>query len=279
MIQFSEVTKRYGTITAIDRLTAEISGNGIYGLLGKNGAGKTTLMKLLGARLYATQGSVKVFGKRISPYDQSPFVHFIENSTEQFNMRINDLIDAASRIQEAFDAEFARRMARTFELDHRKTYKQFSLGMKSMVTAILSLANRAPVLLLDEPVLGFDPVMREQFNTLLYESYAARERIIIISTHLVDEIAQITEKLIVLDKGKIRLQTDLADIDEHAYTLTGPRTTLAPLVETLNCIGRTTAGSILSARIYDKRVDLPAGVTREQLSLQDFFVALVGGQS
>ena len=279
MIQFTELSKRYGTITAIDGLTAEISGNGIYGLLGKNGAGKTTLMKLLGVRLYPTQGKISVFGKRVSPYDQSPFVHFIENSGEQFNMRVPDLIDAAHFVQEAFDVDFARRMARAFELDQRKTYKQLSLGMKSMVTAILTLANEAPVLLLDEPTLGFDPVMREQFNTLLYESYTAKERIIIISTHLVDDIARIAEKLIIFDKGKIRLQTDIAEIDEHAYTLTGPKAALLPLVETLNCIGKTTAGSILSARIYDKRVALPAGVTLERLSLQDFFVALVGGQS
>jgi ABC-2 type transport system ATP-binding protein len=260
-------------------LTAKINGNGIYGLLGRNGAGKTTLMKLLSARLYATQGNIEVFGKRVSPYDQSPFVHFIENSAEQFNMRIPDLIDAAHKVQEAFDVDFARRMARTFELDQRKTYKQLSLGMKSMVTAILSLASKAAVLLLDEPVLGFDPVMREQFNTLLYESYTAQERIIIISTHLVDEIAQVTEKLIVLDKGKIRLQTDIAEIDEHAYTLTGPQAALDPLVETLNCIGKTITGTILSARIYDKRVEPPDGVTLKLLSLQDFFVALVGGQS
>ena len=279
MIEFTEVSKKYGTITAIDGLTAEISGNGIYGLLGKNGAGKTTLMKLLGTRLYPTQGNISVFGKRVSPYDQSPFVHFIENSGEQFNMRVSELIDAARFVQEAFDADFARRMAQAFELDQRKTYKQLSLGMKSMVTAILTLANESPVLLLDEPTLGFDPVMREQFNTLLYESYTAKERIIIISTHLVDDIARVAEKLIVFDKGKIRLQTDITEIDEHAYTLTGSKTALLPLVETLNCIGKTSAGAILSARIYDKRVEPPAGVALERLSLQDFFVALVGGQS
>ncbi|MDR1398555.1 MAG: ABC transporter ATP-binding protein [Treponema sp.] len=279
MIQFTELSKRYGTITAIDRLTAEISGNGIYGLLGKNGAGKTTLMKLLGARLYPTQGNISVFGKQVSPYDQSPSVHFIENSGEQFNMRISDLIDAAYRVQGVFDVDFARRMARAFELDQRKTYKQLSLGMKSMVAAILSLANTAPVLLLDEPALGLDPVMREQFNTLLYESYTAHERIIIISTHLVDDLARITEKLIVFDKGKILLQTDITEIDSHAYTLTGPRAVLLPLVETLNCIGKTSAGSILSARIYDEWIDPPAGVTLERLSLQDFFITLVGGLS
>jgi ABC-2 type transport system ATP-binding protein len=150
--------------------------------------------------------------------------------------------------------------------------------MKTMLTTIITLSNNADVILLDEPTLGFDAIMRDHFNSLLLESYGAHPRIIIVSTHLIDEIAKVTERLIIIDKGRLLMEAGIEEIDEKAYTLSGAVSAVEPLLEGRNCIGKTVMGSVMAAHIYGERIDPPQGVSIDRLSLQDFFINLVGGK-
>lgn len=277
MIDFVNVTKKYSRTTAINRMTLTISENGIYCLLGKNGAGKTTFMKLLAGYIGATEGEIAVNGQSVTPSHMPKSVNFIESNSEQFNMRVSDLIESAAALQEDFDKDFAWEMIERFDLKPGKKYKQLSFGMKTMLSTILTLANNSKIILLDEPTLGFDAIMRDQFNTLLLESYQAQPRIIIVSTHMIDEIAKITEQLIIINNGEILLKTGIEDIDEHAYTLTGPEKVISPLIKELNCIGKTSVGSMMAAHIYGDRIAPPSGVSLDRLTLQDFFIQIVGG--
>lgn len=278
MIVFKSVTKKYGATTAIDRISLSIPESGIYCLLGRNGAGKTTLMKLIAGHIASTDGTITVDSQRVSPDKMPENINFIESGAVQFNMRVSDLIDAAAELQKDFDLDFAREMTERFELDTRKKYNHLSFGMKTMLTAIITLASNSKTILLDEPTLGFDAIMRDQFNTLLLESYHAHPRIIIVSTHLIDEIAKVTERLIIINKGRVLLETGIENIDEKSYTLTGPANKVLPLINDLNCIGKTTAAGMMTAHIYDDRITPPQGVTLDRLSLQDFFINIVGGK-
>jgi ABC-2 type transport system ATP-binding protein len=276
MIDFQNVTKRFGSTVAIDDLSTMIQDNGIYCLLGKNGAGKTTLMKLIAGHINATKGKVIVDGKRASTANQPDCVNFVESNSKQFNMRVSELIEAANALQDGFDITFAQQMAQRFELDQRKKYKQLSFGMKTMLTTILTLANSSSVILLDEPTLGFDAIMRDQFNMLIHESWELYPRVIIVSTHLIDEIAKVTHRLIIINNGKVLLHTGMDDIDERAYVLTGPTNAVMPLLENLNCINMSAANGMMAAYIHDERIEPPDSVMLDRLSLQDFFVKLVG---
>ena len=277
MIEITDVTKKYGSTTAIDRISLKIPEQGIYCLLGRNGAGKTTFMKLLAGHIAATNGRIVVNGKPVSTSRMPECVNFIESGSAQFNMKVSDLIDTAAELQDEFDRDFAREMTERFELNPSKKYKQLSFGMKTMLTTIITLSNNSKVVLLDEPTLGFDAIMRDQFNTLLLESYQAHPRIIIVSTHLIDEIAKITERLIIIDNGAILLETGIDDLDEKAYTLSGSSSLIMPLLDGLNCIGKTAMGSVMAAHIYGERITPPDGITIDRMSLQDFFVNFVGG--
>ena len=279
MIHFSDVTKKFGGTTAIDRMSLNIPEHGIYCLLGRNGAGKTTMMKLLAGHIATTEGAITVDGKAVSTSSMPESVNFIESGSMQFNMKVSALIDAAAELQDDFDRDFARKMAERFELDTNKKFKQLSFGMKTMLTAIITLSNKSKVILLDEPTLGFDAIMRDQFNTLILESYQSHPRILIVSTHLIDEIAKVTERLIIIDKGRILVEAGIDDIDEKAYTLSGMEKTVLPLLDGLNCIGKTKAGSAIAAHIYDERITPPDDVAIDRLSLQDFFINMVGGKS
>ena len=278
MIEFINVTKKYGSTTAIDDMSLSIPENGIYCLLGRNGAGKTTFLKLLAGHIETTGGKIVVDGKQVSPGHMPEGINFVENSAVQFNMKISQLIDTANELQEGFDREFALEMARRFDLDPNKKYRQLSFGMKTMLTTIITLANNSKAILLDEPTLGFDAIMRDQFNSILLESYSAHPRVIIVSTHLIDEIAKVTERLIIIDKGKLLIETGIDEVDEKAYTLSGAVSAVTPLLEKLNCIGKTQIGSVMAAYIYDDRIEPPEGVTIDRIGLQDFFISIVGGK-
>jgi len=279
MIEFKNTTKRYGGTLALDRISLSIPDDGIYCLLGRNGAGKTTFLKLLAGHIAATSGEIIVDGKAVSPGHMPENVNFIENGSVQFNMKIGDLIGVASEIQDGFDLEFARRMAVRFGLDPNKKFRQLSFGMKTMLNTIITLSNTGGIILLDEPTLGFDAIMRDQFNTLLLESYSAYPRVVIVSTHLIDEISKVTQRLIIIEEGRILLEAGIDEIDEKAYTISGQAAAVAPLLEGLNCIGRTEIGPLMAAHIYGERIAPPEGVQISRLGLQDFFINIVGGKS
>ena len=220
MIELENVSKQYKRTLALDGVTLTIRENGIYCLLGRNGAGKTTFMKLVAGHIESSGGTVKVGGKTVSPANMPENVSFIESRATQFNMTVSALIAAAWDLQKDFDLAFAEEMLNRFGLDRKKRYKQLSFGMQTMVATIIGLASGAKVVMLDEPVLGFDAIMREEFNELLAESFRRQPRIIIVSTHLIEDIAKVAQKLIVIDSGKILSSASIGEITAGGISLT-----------------------------------------------------------
>ena len=279
MIELKAVTKRYKHTMAMDSFSLTIPDTGVYCLLGRNGAGKTTFMKLLAGYISANSGTITIDGTTVSPGRMPDCVSYLESGGTQFNMRVSELIDTACRLQTNFDRDFAQEMTKRFELNPKKRFRQLSLGMRTMLTTIMSLANNSTVILLDEPSLGLDPISRDRFNTMLLESYSAHPRVIIVSTHDIDDIAQVTESLLIMDKGKLLVQAEIDDIDEKAYTLSGPTPEVLPLAKGLNCLATTQTAGLMAAHIFDHRITVPQGVSIDRLGLKDFFINLVGRES
>lgn len=197
------VTKKYGKAYALDGVDLEIGESGIYCLLGRNGAGKTTLLKSIAGHQNITSGEIVVNGARVSTINMPTELSFMEAQTNMFNLRLRELIKYSAKLSCDFNVAFAEQIAQKFKLDLRKKYRQLSFGMKTMFSTLLSLAGGNKIVILDEPVLGLDAIMRAQFYTLLRESSQAHPRIIIVSTHLIDEIAKVTDKIIIIDNGKV----------------------------------------------------------------------------
>lgn len=150
--------------------------------------------------------------------------------------------------------------------------------MKTMVSTLISLASNKKVILLDEPVLGFDAIMRIEFYNLLLESYQHNPRILIISTHIIDEISKIAQRLVVIDKGKLKFYEELSVLDEKAYSVTGIREEVEKATQNLHAIGETVMGGFITRFIFDERIQSSDRIKVQRLSLQDFFVGLVGNQ-
>ena len=197
MIELQQVTKRYGQAAVLKNITLSIDEPGIYCLLGRNGAGKTTLLKSIAGYQNITDGCIKVDGKEITTSTLDTGVSYIENFAKHFNLPVRKLLKIASEVNPDYDYDFASEMMERFELDGKKKFNHLSLGMKTMVSTIICLASSKAVILLDEPVLGFDAIMRVEFYDMLTESFKKHPRIIIVSTHIIEEIAKTIEKLII----------------------------------------------------------------------------------
>ncbi|MCL2575895.1 MAG: ABC transporter ATP-binding protein [Defluviitaleaceae bacterium] len=278
MIDLKNVSKIYSNTTALSNFTIKIDKPGIYCLLGRNGAGKTTLLKTIAGHIETTEGEVSVAGKPVKPLAMPDSVHFVETAASHFNLSLEQLLKAAAAINPAFDSDFALEIAKKFNLNLRKRYRKLSFGMKAMVNTLIAMSSGKDILILDEPVLGFDPVMRKTFYDLLHESVASKPKIVIVSTHIIDEIAKVAEQLIIINHGKLLLYSDINEIDEKAYSITGPAEYVAAATEGLNVLADTKAGGFLSRYIYDKRIQESDKYSINTLSLQDFFIGLVGNE-
>lgn len=276
MIDLRKVTKQYGQATVLHSIDLTIDEPGIYCLLGRNGAGKTTLLKSIAGYQNITSGQIQVDGKTISTAALDTGVSYIENFARHFNLPVRKLLRIASEVNADYDVSFASEMMERFELDGRKKFNQLSLGMKTMVSTIVCLASNRPVILLDEPVLGFDAIMRVEFYEMLTESFRRHPRIILVSTHIIEEIAKTIHKLIIIDKGRIRFFDTLRSVEEKAFSVSGLKKDVDAATANLRVIGQDAVGGLVTAYIFDQPPKQEASLEITPLSLQDFFVHMVG---
>ena len=276
MIEMKNVTKQYGQSSVLNKIDLTVDAPGIYCLLGRNGAGKTTFLKSVAGYQNITSGQIKVDGKAISTATLDTGVSYIENFAKHFNLPVGKLLRIASEVNADFDHSFAEEMMERFELDRRKKFNQLSLGMKTMVSTIVCLASNRPVVLLDEPVLGFDAIMRVEFYDMLTESFRRHPRIIVVSTHIIEEIAKTIHKLIIIDKGRIRFFDTLQAVEEKAFSVSGLKKDVDAATVNLNVIGQDAVGGLVTSYIFDQPPKQEASLEITPLSLQDFFVQMVG---
>ncbi len=279
MINLSNVTKNYGKNYGLRNFSVSLDSPGIYCLLGKNGAGKTTFLKLIAGHHNASTGKVTVNGNTVDMLHMPEPVHFVASDAKHFNMRIKDLFKTANELHYQFDINFAIGIAQRFKLDLSKKYEEASFGMKVMVNTILGMASNKAVIILDEPVLGFSAITRKKFYELLQECNEQKPKIIIVSTHLIDEISKVAEKLLIIDKGELKLYADTNDIDEMAYSVTGPVNIVEQVTKGLNIIGTQNVAGFVSQYVFDKPIeDSDPNVIISPLGLQDFFISFVGDE-
>ncbi len=276
MIELNQVTKQYGQAAVLKNITLSIDESGIYCLLGRNGAGKTTLLKSIAGYQNITSGTIQVNGKTVTTSTLDTGVSYIENFARHYNLPVRKLLRIASEVNPNYDYDFASEMMARFELDGKKKFNHLSLGMKTMVSTIICLASNKEVVLLDEPVLGFDAVMRVEFYDMLTESFQKHPRIIIVSTHIIEEIAKTIQKLIILDKGRIRFFDTLQSVEANAFRVSGLQKEVEAATRDLHVIGQDTVGGLATSYIFDTPPEQTASLEIHPLSLQDFFIQMTG---
>ena len=280
------VSMRFGTVTALDDVSTEFEENTIYGLLGRNGAGKTTLMQVLSGQMFQTSGAVQVRGA--TPHENPDVlrdVSFIrESQPYPAEYKVRHVLTAARHLLPHWDEEFARELLADFDLPVGRKVKKLSRGMTSALGVVIGLASRAPLTLFDEPYLGLDAVARQLFYDRLLADYAEHPRTIVLSTHLIDEVADLLEHVLLIDRGRVLTDAPADELRDAALTITGPKTDVDKVVDgrpelrreslgnQTRVVLRTTDGEVDSARATG------LGVAVEPVSLQQLVVETTNAQ-
>ena len=278
-VQVSGVTKRFGSFTAIDDVSVTIKPGRIHGLLGRNGAGKTTLMQLITGQDFVTRGDIRVFGER--PTENAHVLQdicFIKESQrypEDFQPK--HVLRSAPWFFENWDADFAERLVEEFRLPLNRRIKKLSRGQLSAVGVIVGLASRAPLTFFDEPYLGLDAVARQLFYDRLLEDFAEHPRTVVLSTHLIDEVANLLEHVIVIDQGRILMDDDAEALRTSATTVVGPRTAVDAFVGGREILHRDGIGGLASVTVAglgagERAEAASAGLELAPVSLQQLIV-------
>ncbi|MEV5389402.1 ABC transporter ATP-binding protein [Nocardia farcinica] len=274
------VGMRFGSVTAFDDVSFELRANTIYGLLGRNGAGKTTLMQVLTGQQFQTAGEVSVFGA--TPHENAAVlrdVTFIrESQPYPADYKVKHVLDVARHLLPHWDEDFAQRLLRDFDLPLGRRVKKLSRGMTSALGVIIGLASRAPLTLFDEPYLGLDAVARQLFYDRLLADYAENPRTVVLSTHLIDEVADLLEHVIVIDRGRVVADAAADQLRESAITVAGPVGEVDRFVAGRPELRREALGN--QARVLVRTTDHDADVARagalglrlEPVSLQQLIV-------
>lgn len=278
------LVKRYGSFAAIDAIDIDLTENAIYGLLGRNGAGKTTLMQMLTGQIFPSEGELAVFGR--TPAEHAGVLRrmcFIaESQRYPDNFAPRHVIKAAPWYFENWDAEFAERLVSDFRVPMNRQMKKLSRGQLSAVGVIVGLASRAELTFFDEPYLGLDAVARQIFYDRLLEDYAEHPRTIVLSTHLIDEVANLLERVIVIDQGRILLAEDAEALRGSATTVAGTASAVDAFVDGRTIIAHDRLGGLSSVTIEgrldrDERVQAAElGLELAPVSLQQLIVHLTG---
>ena len=206
--------ERGGRVHAVEDVTFSLEQNRIHGLLGRNGAGKTTLMQLITGQEFATRGEILVFGA--SPVENARVlsqVCFIKESQRYpDDFRVKHVLGTAPHFFANWDAAFASELIERFRVPVNRRMKKLSRGQLSAVGVIVGLASRAPLTFFDEPYLGLDAVARQLFYDTLLADFAENPRTVVLSTHLIDEVSNLLEHVVVIDEGRIIIDADAEDL-------------------------------------------------------------------
>ncbi len=210
----SNLTKRFGSTTALDGISFSIEPGRVVGLLGPNGSGKTTFIKLCNGLLTPTDGTVKIDSMSPGVETKKIVSYLPENSYFNDWMKVQDMLAFFSDFYSDFDAARAVEMLRSLGIAPSAQIKSLSKGTKEKVQLILVMARKAKLYLLDEPIGGVDPAVRDYILHTIIKNYNP-EASVIISTHLIADVEPVLDEVIFLKNGQIVLHEDVDTLREE----------------------------------------------------------------
>jgi ABC-2 type transport system ATP-binding protein len=223
LISVTGLTRRYRDQLALDDVSMTVGAGSITGLLGRNGAGKTTMLRILAGQEFPSSGSVRVLGAPPAENENvlSRLVLVREDQAYP-DIKVSHALRAAALCYPNWDRTLASALLADFGLGADKAIKNLSRGQRSSLGITIGLAARAEVTLFDEPYAGLDAVARQIFYDRLLADYADFPRTVLLSTHLIDEAAALFENVVVLDRGRVVLDTTADGLRGLLTTVSGP---------------------------------------------------------
>jgi ABC-2 type transport system ATP-binding protein len=288
-IRTEGLTKRYGTVAALDRLDLDVAEGEVVGFLGPNGAGKTTTIRLLLALIRPTQGRAEIFGLdcQRQPVQTHQRLAFVPGEANLWpSLTGAETLHLLGQVHGQVDEAYRDELVERFDLDPSKKVRAYSKGNRQKVILIGALMVRPSLLVLDEPTSGLDPLMEQAFRHCIHEA-RDRGQTVFLSSHILSEVEALCDRVGILREGKLVEMGTLAQMRhlsavsvEATFTGTVPDLSAVPGVSSIEvdgavvrCHVRGPVGPLLTALAA-------AGVTRlisREPSLEELFLAQYGG--
>ncbi|WP_026908229.1 ABC transporter ATP-binding protein [Paucisalibacillus globulus] len=276
-IEVNNLTKKYGSKLALDAVSFILEEPKIYGLLGRNGAGKTTFMEILAGQIIASSGDILIDGE--NSFDNQRLTESIclikEGDNFKKDLSVKNVLKVSSYFYPNWDERLAHDLAKEYNLDIKAKVKALSKGMESALGIIVGLASKAPITVFDEPYIGLDAAARKKFYDILLREYEKEPRIIIFSTHLIDEVSLMFEEVLILQDGKLALQEDADILRNRACAVSGTIQQVEEFIKDKEVITTKKLAGMMTAYIFGHMEEAEmTGLSTEGVPIQDLMIYL-----
>jgi ABC-2 type transport system ATP-binding protein len=219
VIETSGLTKYYGRVRGVEDLDLQVGEGEVFGFLGPNGAGKTTTIRLLMGLLRPDRGQARVNG--FDAWSQAAQVRaVVGNLPGEFNLYENltgeQFLRFFAALRGSEDLSYAREVAKRFDLDLSRRVSGYSRGMKQKLALIQAVMHRPPLLLLDEPTAGLDPLMQQEFYHLVDEIHAGGQTIFL-SSHFLPEVERVCSRVGIIRQGTLVAVEEIDALKAKAF--------------------------------------------------------------
>jgi ABC-2 type transport system ATP-binding protein len=225
VITVENLSKSFGQIKALDQLSFQIDENKLTGLIGRNGAGKTTLLKIIAGYIRPSHGKINVFSH--NPFNSlqvsSKTIFIDDHMMFPISFSLYDILREVARFYENWNSHLAKELFDYFALNPKQHHGSLSKGAQSTFNMIIGLAAHCPLTIFDEPTTGMDAAVRKDFYRALLKDYIEYPRTILLSSHLLSEVEDILEDILLLKDGEKCLHLSVLELQEYALGLKGRR--------------------------------------------------------
>lgn len=280
-VELRDLSVRYGATVALDGVSATVAPGTITGLLGRNGSGKTTLLSTIAAFRRPSRGSVRVGGA--DPWENAPVlasVALVREGGDLPDVRVGEVLRYGAAMRPTWSAEVAERLVARFDLRPRQRVEHLSRGQRGALAAVVGIASRAPLTLLDEVTLGMDAPARYACYDELLADYLAHPRTIVLASHLIEEVDRLLEHVIVIDRGRLLVADEADALRSRGVRVSGSTERVDAFAAGKRVLRREVLGRSAVVTLYGdldadartRAADLE--VDMHPLPLQDLFVHL-----
>lgn len=214
VVKIDHITKDYGEDRGNFDINLNVYEGEVVALVGENGAGKTTLMRQLMGFIKPTKGDIKIYG--FDAYKDAAevkkYVGYVPGEINYPDLKSGiEFLNSYANIMGISDFKDADSIIKRLQLDIRAYPKRMSKGMKQKMAIVVSLIADAPLILMDEPTTGLDPLMRDEFLQIVLEQ-KAKGKTIMMSSNNVDELEKVCDRVALISKGRIQCIADISKI-------------------------------------------------------------------
>ena len=283
MVEVKNLTKTFGSFTALKELNMTIPRGAVYGLVGPNGAGKSTLIRHIAGIYRQDKGEVSIDGEAVweNPGAKSKIGYIPDDLFFFKSATIEEMRRYYKGLYPKFDDELFQKLGEKFDLPRKTPIRKFSKGMKKQAAFWLTVSCRPEILVLDEPVDGLDPVMRRQIMGLILADVAENGTTVLVSSHNLRELEDICDHVGILDKGRMLLERSLADMQGGTVKVQF----VGEVPEGLNILHRTDIGKLRTIVVRATAQEAEAVFEKASLpfyevlplSLEEIFIYELGG--